>query len=358
MMTGDDSQAPSAVEPGAGRAAARDRPGRPRLWLTWERHRRSRELSAALGTELHELIFDGPWSVRALALSIASTAVLLRRRPRILFVQNPSIILATVACLLRPLLGYRLIVDRHSNFFPDTVADPSFRFRVFHVLSRYTIRRADLTIVTNDPLKELLESWGGRGFVLPDRLPDLRLATPRSLGEGRAIVFVCSYAFDEPLAEVLQAAARLAPDCRVYVTGDSRRSDPRLVRGAPPNVTFTGFLSEGEDQSLLASADVVLALTELPDTLLCCAYEAVALGKPLVLSNHEALVRYFRLGAVFTEHAPEAMAASIMRALAEGPRLRAETAALVPELRTDWDARFRELLRRAGMDRTAPGRSA
>jgi hypothetical protein len=332
--------------------------GRPRLWLTWERHRRSRELSAALGAELRELIFDGPWSVRALALSIASAAVLLGKRPRIVFVQNPSIILATVACLLRPVLGYRLIVDRHSNFFPETLAAPSFRFRVFHALSRFTIRRADLTIVTNDPLKELLESWGGRGFVLPDRLPDLPLAIPRPLDGERAIVFVCSHAFDEPLAEVLQAAARLAPGCRVYVTGDSRRSDPRLVRGAPPNVTFTGFLSEGGYQSLLASADVVMGLTKIPDTLLCCAYEAVTLGKPLVLSNHAALVRYFRLGAIFTGHAPAEMAAAIMRALAEGARLRAESAALAPELRIDWEARFRELRRRAGLDPIESGRSA
>jgi glycosyltransferase involved in cell wall biosynthesis len=324
---------------------------RPRIWLSWEHHRRSRELSAALGTELHEIVWDAPWGLRALALSVASAALLLRRRPRTLFVQNPSIILAVVACLLRRWIGYRLIVDRHSNFSESTLADPSLRFRLFHVLSRYTIRRADLTIVTNVALKDLLESWGGRGFVLPDRLPTLSLAKPRPPADERAVVFVCSHAFDEPLADVLQAAAMLDGGCRIYVTGDSRRSDPRLVRGAPPNVSFTGFLSEADYQSLLASAEVVLALTRLPNTLLCCAYEAIALEKPLVLSNQEALKHYFRAGAIFTGHAPDELAGAIARALAEGPRLRAEVAAFAPVLRVEWEERFRELRRRAGMDR-------
>lgn len=332
----------------AGVAAAQD--GRRLLWLTWGRHRRSRELSASLGAELCEIELHAPWIVRAFVLSVASVVRILRARPRTLIVQNPSIILATVACVLRPLLRYRLIVDRHSNFFEETFAAPSLKFRVFHALSRYTVRRADLTIVSNKVLKELLESWGGRGFVLPDRLPDLSQAKPRRLEEAHAVVFVCSHSFDEPLAEVLQAAALLGPECRVYVTGDSRLSDRRLVRNAPSNVTFTGFLSEEAYQSLLSSTDVVLALTTQPNTLLCCAYEAVALGKPLVLSNQEVLTSYFHQGVVIAEHTPGSLAAAITQALAEGPALRVEVAALAHELKDDWDVRFRELRRLMGMN--------
>ncbi|MHB8078496.1 MAG: glycosyltransferase family protein [Candidatus Krumholzibacteriia bacterium] len=319
------------------------------LWLSWERHRRSRELAHALGTQLCELQSDAPWAARAVLLSSRTAAKLLGSRPDLLVVQNPSIILATVACLFKPLLGYRLIVDRHSNFFEETLAAPSFKFRIFHALSRYTVRRADLTIVTNDVLKDLLESWGGRGLVLPDKLPTLPLARPRAPGRELEVVFVCSHAFDEPVAAVIEAARLLGPEYRIHVTGDSRRSDPRLIRGAPANVTFTGFLDEAAYQSLLASSRAVLALTSLPNTLLCCAYEAVALGRPLVLSDQAALTAYFRKGTVATGHAPADIAAAVRRAVAEEARLREEVAELARELMADWENRFAALRRLADL---------
>lgn len=317
------------------------------LWLSWERHRRSRELAGALGAELCEFESRAPWAARSAALSARTVIRLFRTRPSLLIVQNPSIVLATVACLLKPLLGYRLIVDRHSNFFEETLAAPSPKFRVFHLLSRFTVRRADLTIVTNDVLKDLLESWGGRGFILPDKLPAMALARPPLPDGEQAVVFVCSHAFDEPLAEVLEAARLLGAAYRIHVTGDSRRSDARLIRSAPANVNFTGFLDEADYQSLLASSRGVLALTSQPNTLLCCAYEAVALGLPLVLSDQVVLTRYFRQGAVITDHAPAAIAAAVRRVVAEQSRLRAEVADLGRELVADWDTRFAALRRAA-----------
>ncbi len=319
-----------------------------RLWVSWERHRRSRELAAALGCELVELDARAPWAARVLVLSGRTAALLLRKRPRLLIVQNPSIVLATMACLLRPLLRYRLVVDRHSNFFEETLAAPSLKFRLFHFLSRYTVRRADLTIVTNAPLRELLESWGGRGFILPDKLPALTLAQPRRLEGERSVVFVCSHSFDEPLAEVLAAARLLGASFRVYVTGDSRLSDRKLVGTAPENVVFTGWLEEAAYQSLLASADVVLALTHLPNTLLCGAYEAVSLGQALVISDHEALTGYFGRAAVAAGSSPRALAAAIEKAVRERTRLRAATAALATELEADWKRRFVELRQAVG----------
>lgn len=283
---------------------------------------------------------SAPWAARALLLSMRTICKLLKQRPHYLIVQNPSIILASVASVLRPVLRYKLIVDRHSNFFEQTLTSPSLKFRLFHILSRYTVRSADLTIVTNDVLKDLLEQWGGTGFVLPDKLPRLDARDTMVLSGRHPLIFICSHSTDEPIAEVLEAARIIGPLYHIYVTGQSTRSPRDLIQMAPTNVTFTGFLPEVDYQSLLASAHVVLVLTKQPNTLLCGAYEAVALGKPLILSNQTALTSYFSKGTVATSHDPRDIATAVYRATTDAQRLHLEILSLAFELGEDWRKRF------------------
>lgn len=324
------------------------------IWITWEDHRRSRVLAAALGCAYRPLLRRAAYGPRVAVLGWRTLRLLLRRRPRLLFVQNPSLALTTLACLLRPLLGYVLVVDRHSNFTLRTLTPPPPVRWAFDSLSRFTNRHADLTIVTNETLRKLATDWRGRGFVLQDKLPEMDLAEPVSLPGRRNFVFVCTYSSDEPVREVVEAARRLPADHVVHVTGDTARADPALLRGAPDNVVFTGFLPETEYQSLLAASDGVLALTTQPLTLLCCAYEAVSLRRPLILSHHEDLLAYFRLGAVPTDNSAESLAAAMREAAERHEELAAEAAELAVELPRDWDARFAELL--AEIDRLV-GRS-
>jgi hypothetical protein len=78
----------------------------------------------------------------------------------------------------------------------------------------------------------------------------------------------------------------------------------------------------------------------------CGAYEAVALGKPLVTSDTVALRNYFRMGTVYTKHDPQSLAAAVTYALAHRERLAAEMEMLRLELARDWKRR-RDALRRA-----------
>ncbi len=326
------------------------------LWVAWERHRRSRELASRLGVELRELLASSPYLLRVAALSARTLALLLRRRPRLLIVQNPSLVLTALAVAARPALGYALVVDRHSNFKLGRLPSRAPKWRLFHALSRMTVRRADLTIVTNDHLADLVAAWGGRPFVLPDAVPSLDLATPGRPTRRPTVVCVCSHGTDEPLAEVL-AAARLARSRpMIQVTGDPRRADPALVASAPDNVSFTGFLPEPEYQSLLASSDAVLCLTTQPHTLLCGAYEAVAAGRPLIVSDQEVLVAYFRRGTVATANTAAGIAAAIDEAVERGDDLRREMAEFAPELKESWRRRFAELLDRLDGLRRSPER--
>jgi len=219
-------------------------------------------------------------------------------------------------------------------------------------MSNYTLRRADLTIVTNEAVAAVVESKGGRALVLQDVLPTLQPAAS-SLPEIRArvarVVYICSFLSDEPVEEMLAAAARLGEQFPVYVTGRVTKQFQDLARSAPPNVIFTGFIPEEDYLSLLGAADVVVVLTKRENTLLCGAYEGVSLRKPLVLSNQAVLRDYFTKGVVLTENTPDSIEAAIRRAVRERERLAGELSEFVPELRADWSSRFAGLKARLGL---------
>ena len=317
---------------------------RPAIWISWERHRRSRDLACALSVPLHEIVSGGHRLWRGASCAARTVWLLLRVRPSLLFVQNPSVQLAYIACRLKPLLGYTLVVDRHSNFdFADT------EHGLFNHLSNYTMRKADLTIVTNEAVAGLVQRKGGQVLILPDLLPSLRPSPPALPEAGTRIVYICSFLPDEPVEEMLGAAARLGQDFHVYVTGRVAKGFQTLTRAAPANVTFTGFLPEEEYVSLLSAADIVVVLTKRENTLLCGAYEGVSLRKPLVLSNHAVLRSYFKKGVVLTENAPDSIEAAIRKAARERDRLGAELAEFVPELKADWATRFERLKTRLGL---------
>jgi len=254
-------------------------------------------------------------------------------------------VLATVACLLRPVLGYKLVVDRHTNFKFHTMHLQSTKYRLFQTLSKYTVRAADLTIVTNEFLKQAVERWGGRGFVLPDKLPSLPLAERSDLAGAKNIVFVCTYSDDEPVGEVIEAARLIDTSVIVHITGDDRKWKGRVSDNVPPNVIFTGFLSETDYQSLLFSCDAVMVLTLQDHTLLCGAYEAVSLGKPLILSNQSALRDYFYKGVAFTENDAKSIVGAIQTAIGSRSALEDEIRELAVELRDSWQLQFAELQR-------------
>jgi glycosyltransferase involved in cell wall biosynthesis len=310
------------------------------IWIAWEKQRRTTELARALSIPLYRYLFRGFYPLRVLIVLTQTLARLCWSRPRVLIVQNPSIVLAAFACVLKRPLGMKLIVDRHSNFKMETATSRELRFRIFHILSRYSVRAATLTIVTNEYLRDLVESWGGRAIVLPDKIPALESTSLRSLGPGWHVLYICSFDEDEPLSVVLEAARNIGAGATVHITGDNTRAVAGLVASAPSNVVFTGYLSDAAYVSLLASCDVVLTLTTQDHTLQCGAYEAVAMGKPLVFANHPAMAAYFYKGSVPTRIDPESLADALQYAWTNRDRLNLECLDLRQELELTWEQQF------------------
>ena len=281
------------------------------LALNWFDHRRTRELCAGVGIELVALATPYGGARRYLVLTARTIALLARRRPRMLLVQNPSLVLSALAVALRGFFRYRLVVDAHNE-----AVDPyENRQSWIGALSRWVVRRADLTIVTNRQLAQLVREQRGEAFILPDRIPTVPSGSARSLAAPFNVVLIATFARDEPVGAVFEAVRGL--ELELHVTGHAARLAAGVAAAAPPNVRFTGFLAEEDYWSLLRSADAIVDLTLKPDCLVCGAYEALALGKPLLLSNNAASIELFGDGALYTDNSP----ADIRRALG---RLRAE----------------------------------
>jgi glycosyltransferase involved in cell wall biosynthesis len=308
------------------------------LFVSWERHRRSRELAAAFHADLVEIIITGHPLIRYARLIGRTTWTIATRRPGVLFVQCPSIVLGVWCVLLKPFLRYRFVADLHN----EAIEPFNYSFGAYRLLLRIIRRGADLSLVTNEALAAIVNRTGGRAFVLPDKVPD-RAAAPAAVprpGSGRA-VFICTFAPDEPVHELVEAARLLGPAVTMHITG-------RPVTGVTPldlpaHVYLTGFLDDAAYAALLADADVLVDLTRMDNCLVCGAYEAVALQKPLVTSDTRALRGYFSKGTVFTRHDPPSLADAIARAIANRDGLAAEMADLKRELRDRWLGQGRSL---------------
>lgn len=320
------------------------------LALTWFEHRRMRELCAGLDIELVVLTTTLRGPLRYLTLGGRTLALLARRRPDVLLVQNPSLILAALAAAARGVLGYSLIVDAHN----EAVVPFINRQRWVARLSQWIIRRADLTIVTNRQLAERVLQQAGRPFTLPDRIPAPPPVSVRTLDGAFNVVLIATYAPDEPVAEVLEAVC--GADIVLYVTGNHSNLDPTVAARVPPNVRFTGFLDELDYWSLLRSADAIVDLTLMDNCLVCGSYEAMALGKAMLLSNNCASVELFGDCAVFTNNTTADIRQALDRLRLEHARLQAAVERRRSELVDLWTSGAHSLATLVATSRDAGGR--
>jgi glycosyltransferase involved in cell wall biosynthesis len=233
--------------------------------------------------------------------------------------------------VVRGWFGFRLIVDAHN----EAVEPFIHTDRVVRWVTRFVLRHAHLVIVSNRQLAQIVRAAGGQPFVLPDRVPSVAAPAERALPGTFRVVFICTYAPDEPVAEVIEAVRGL--DLTLFVTGKLSNCDPRVRAGAPANVTFTDFLSEEGYWEYLAAADAIVDLTLMPNCLVCGGYEAAALGKPLLLSRNDAAIDLFADAALYTTNDVPDLRRAISQLRAEAASLAARMRPRRDQLRFDWD---------------------
>lgn len=269
-----------------------------RVWIAWERHRRSIELSSIFGYKLKIFETDRPRYLKYPIFVIKTIAYLLSVRPKKLIVQNPSIVLTLLAVILKPVLRYQLIVDCHNA---SVTPDDKFLHRIYFILA-FCHKYADHTIVTNEALAKIIRRNGGKPLVLIDALPRHSISNSIVLRNSFNVFCVTTFAIDEPWEELISTAKLFQGRCHFYFSGNFKKIEKTVLTNLPDNVSLLGFIPEKDYWGYLSQCDLAIDLTLRENCLVCGAYEALSISKPMILSDTEALRKCFYKGFYFTKN--------------------------------------------------------
>ena len=315
--------------------------------VVWAPEENRTELIAGhLGAELHTvhyLYYKRPLfaPVKYVPQTIKTLWILFRRKPRVVYVTNPPVFAAlTVAAYCR-LTGAEFVMDTHSP------ALYSKRWGWSVPLQRFASRRALVNVLDQQRYVELFESWGSRALVLEKPIAEgvfsdngHHSARPREA--PFTVTVINTFAVDEPLEPILEAAERL-PDVRFVVLGDTSLADQKLLERAPRNVEFPGYLLKEAYWRQLERSNAVMALTTYPYSLLAGGHDGLALEKPLILSDQPALTDFYDRGVIFVDNSSESIAEAVLAIREDEPRYIAEVRAVAQEKRRQWQANFDRL---------------
>lgn len=244
------------------------------------------------------------------------TLRLLRQdRPGAVFVMTPPVFAALPAFWYAWRHGARVVLDAHTAAFLHP------RWRYLQWLQGALCRRAATTLVHNEHQAALVRGMGAHATVVRDIPIVYDAVEPFARPGAPAIAVVCSFNYDEPIAEILEAA-RLTPGVRFFMTGNPEYMAPDLKLKVPVNVTLTGFLSDEAYAGLVRGADAVMTLTTRDHTMLRAAYEAIYQGTPVIVSDWPLLRAAFDKGAVHVDNSASAIATAVARVVADPEPLR------------------------------------
>lgn len=260
----------------------------------------------------------------------AKTLILLfQLQPKIVFVQSPpsfAVLFVYLYCLLT---NGRFVVDAHS----DAMLAPYWTRPQW--LYRFLARQAVTTIVTNEHFQQQIRSWGGHAFILRDIPTTFSRSETYPFQGAFNVVVVNTFAADEPLSEVLAAAAKLE-DVHFYVTGKQRADGQPIPEAVSANVHFTGFLPNEDYYALLAGCQAVMCLTTRNHTMQRGACEALSLGKPIITSDWPLLRTYFHNGTVHVDNTTTGIEQGVTAMMKEYGRYQSGIKQLQTEQQQEW----------------------
>jgi glycosyltransferase involved in cell wall biosynthesis len=308
--------------------------GRP-VAVAWSQFQaRTESLAIALGGT--PVFVAGDW-MRASALLLPlryardafNTWLAFRRlQPSAVLVITPPVFAPLIASLWCALHRRPMVIDCH------TTALHSRKWGWALPVHRLLMRRAQAVIVHTEEAEAEVRGWTPRVVLVPDDLPEPVGILAQPSDATASVLVAGSLDSGEPVKATLEAA-RLIADVAVRLTGDPDRV-PGVVRAsAPPNAVFTGWLEYPRFLAELMTADVVAAFSTDPGIMNRAAFEAVALGRPLVLTDLPGLRRRFGEAALFTPNDPPAMARTLRQAIEERAKLAERSRRLQARLRAD-----------------------
>ena len=227
------------------------------------------------------------------------------------------------------------MIDHHSDAF-------SSRWKWALPIQKFLARRAITNLVTNQHWVAIVQSWSADAFILPDPFVTLPEGADVVVKPGFNVVFINTFAPDEPIEAVLQSASQL-PDVHFYITGNTTKKPASFFANLPENITFTGFLTDPHYFGLLRAAHAVMALTTRNYTLQGGGCEAVSLGKPLITSDWPYLRELFAKGTIYVPNSSDGIRDGMLIMQQRYKELEKEIVSFRQESRRVWDTRFVQL---------------
>jgi glycosyltransferase involved in cell wall biosynthesis len=313
------------------------------VFITWAKTvPRSKNIGKRLGAECFfvEYLKNLPkvfLPIRYGLQGLRTLQILLSHRPKVVMVANPPIFLPLLAYAYITVFGGKFVIDSHTGAF-----DLKGWGRLIPI-HKFLSSRALTTIVTNRPLSSVVKCWPAPVFVLEDALPILQPPSIARPQERFSVCVVNSFSEDEPLDEIL-TAAKASSDCDFYITGKIPKDKLPLTINMPKNICFTGFLPDPEYIRRLYSVNAIMVLVKYDMTMLCGAYEAVAVGKPLITSDWKVLKHYFSKGTIYVDNSPEQIKAAVEKMKCQLFSMTRDMASLKLEISARWERSFKKLV--------------
>ena len=292
------------------------------VFVTWDPNcARSKAQCQNMGSEL--LIIDIGRSlpsifgklIRYFFSFVATIWKLASFRPAVVFTENMPIFLVGAVALYAKISRIPFIIDSHSGAFND----PKWKWAI--PAYRKFARNALVNLNTNIAHKNIVESWGGRSIIVAD-IPICVESVAYQHGIIHPYLAVAtSYAFDEPISEIFQAAQQL-PEIAFYLTGNYRKLPSMIVQTKPENVYFTGFTPYPEYLGLLQKALGVIVLTTRDNTMQRGAYEALSLGTPIITSDFQVLRDSFADAAIYVDNTPSGITMAVRKLVIQESTMR------------------------------------
>lgn len=227
---------------------------------------------------------------------IKTINILAFEKPDVVWMQLPPTFMVFVG------IAYKRL-RRNSVFLIGDFHNSALRPKWFNFpFVRSALNRIDILVAHNEQVKTELIYKGinkRNVFVLED-MP-FSYSTGNSEPVKNTILFPCSFDVDEPLDVVLCAAKEL-PHITFNITGNHNgKISPDVIKLAPDNVIFTGYLTKKAYDDLFLSSSVILGLTTRDNVQLSVSNEALSADKPMVLSDTTTLRNLFGDAAIFVE---------------------------------------------------------
>jgi len=308
------------------------------VFIAWAlASRRSENICKELGAKLFLLNLKKRKKIllKHIYLSFKTIQILLKEKPNVIFVQHPPLTCSLTCLFYSKLFGSKIITDFHTGSW-DTW------WERFWYWNKFIMRNSNLVIVTNQNARKKFIPRYAKSFVLEDRMPILPNVKKIRLERGFNIAVVNSFSIDEPLEQILDAARDL-PEVNFYITGKLSRAKKQFIENKPANVFYTDFLPDKKYVSLIKSVDGVMVLTTRNYTMLSGAHEALALCKPMIISDWPILKEFFNKGAVHVKNNRESIREGVMQMIKNKSKLEKEIRILKREREDEWYERFHEL---------------